>query len=105
MLDKLKATTDAGKHNTGVSLVLPEAAKKVFVVLPGSEITILLKRTPPCLDEVLDVLANNKKDESNWQDTHLKIGTTVYDLKNVVKIEVTLAKNSYIYQDGNWYRK
>ena len=105
LLDKLKATTDAGKHKTGVFLVLPEAAKKVFVVLPGSEEKILLKRTPQCLDEVLDVLANNEKDESNWQDTQLKIGSMLYDLKNVVEIEVTLAKNSYIYRDGNWYRK
>ena len=105
LLDKLKATTDAGKHNTGVNLILPKKAKKVFVFLPEGKKKIPLKRTPPCLDEVLDVLANNEKDESNWQDTQLKIGTTVYDLKNVVKIEVTLAKNSYIYQDGNWYRK
>ena len=102
LLDQMKAT-DAGNHNTGVNLILPKKAKNVFVVLPEGKKKIPLERTPPCLDEVLDVLANNEKDESNWQDTQLKIGTTVYDLKNVVKIEVT--KNSYIYQDGNWHRK
>ena len=105
LLDKLKATTDAGKHKTGDFLILPKKAKNVFVVLPDSEEKILLKRTRPCFVDVLDVLANNKKDESNWQDTQLKIGTTVYDLKNVVEDEVTLANESYFYQDGNWYRK
>ena len=102
LVDKFRETVNK-KHITGVFLELPEAARRVYVVLPNSEKKVLLRRPIPCLDEILNILTKYQIDIANWLDIKLEIGRVWYELKRVIEYQVTMGEERYIYQDGYWH--
>ena len=102
LVGKFRETVNI-KHTTGVFLELPQAARRVHVVLPNSGKKVLLRRPIPCLDEILNILTKYQIDIANWLDITLKIGRVSYDLKRVIEYQVTMGEERYLYQDGYWH--